>query len=116
MTDVIAILNAIEEEEIFEYVIQHHADAMVAALVEDKPSLKDKDDILQLADHYIGEGLVEHVMENYSDQIEPQAIKLLEGGEYVIFELEDLRKALRFGELETVVRNELVKRGVPPWG
>lgn len=115
MTDVIAILNAIEEEEIFEYVIQHHADAMVAALVEDKPALKDKDDILQLADHYIGEGLVEHVMENY-DQAESQAVKLLEGGEYVVFELEDLRKALRFGELKTVVMNELIKHGVPPWG
>ena len=115
MTDVIAILNAIEEEEIFEYVIQHHADAMVARLAEDKPALKDKDDILQLADHYIGEGLVEHVMESY-DQAESQAVKLLEGGEYVVFELEDLRKALRFGELKAVVMNELIKCGVPPWG
>lgn len=119
MTDVIAIMNAIEADDLVEFTVAHCADALVEELIREKPALKDTRDIMLLADAYAGENgkdLVGHVVDNYSDQLKEHAVRILEDDEQIAFSIADLRKALWFGELETVIRNELVKLGVPPWG
>lgn len=115
MTDIPKVLEALEDEEaIIEYMADKYPVHTLDALIDGEHKF-DAGKVLDFVDAHAKDAIVKHVVENYAEELAPHARKMTEEVDgCVVFELEELRKALRFGDLKMLVIKELQNRGVFP--